>query len=131
MTNNDIRIDKGRFWNRKLAAIVSLFVVAVFIVSMTVPVEYIPFGGRYDKIKHALFFVVITLSFKSYLKTNIWLLGAGIAVFAALSEWMQQLIPHRSGNLEDLYADWIGIGLTCCVWQLGLWMSWFIRRATK
>lgn len=77
------------------------------------------FGIRSDKYVHFLLFVpsAILLYFSSGSHSKRWqeslkitvglvLLGA---VVAAATEYVQGLLPYRSRDIHDLYADWLGV----------------------
>lgn len=68
-------------------------------------------GSGLDKVAHALMFgLVMTTGALAGLPALV--LAAVLAVHAVLSEFIQALVlPHRSGDVWDVVADLVGVGL--------------------
>lgn len=65
-----------------------------------------------DKIGHALAFALLMLWYAQlYAGRERRLCAAGLVLFGALIEVLQTLVPYRSGDLWDLLADTLGVGL--------------------
>ncbi|GAA0857644.1 VanZ family protein [Aliiglaciecola litoralis] len=103
----------------KTASLILLLLLILFSVAMLVPVEYLPIDTSNDKIKHAIFFIVITLAVAFSLRTALWKVAGIVSLFAIVSEVAQHLIPYRSGNIDDLLADFSGVLVGCVLIKLG------------
>lgn len=97
--------------NHRLLKLIAILILVVFIVAMFVPVKYIPVDTQYDKLQHAGFFILITLSFYICISQKLWKVALAATAIAMLSELIQIVLPYRSGSMDDLWADFIGIGL--------------------
>lgn len=75
-----------------------------------------------DKVVHfAMFAVCSFLSFRAWaVRTGAMMMLLALMMFAGLTEFLQMLIPGRSGNFFDFLADAIGV-------LVGYW--WY-RRST-
>lgn len=68
-----------------------------------------------DKVIHALLFGVPTYLLAS-LTGRRWLVAAVFALHAPISELVQwRLVPYRDGDVWDLVADLVGIGVALAV----------------
>lgn len=97
----------------RFAATMCVLLVLLFSVALLVPVQYLPFDTRYDKLQHALFFAVITVLLAMSVRLPMLKIGLLVSLFAVVSELTQNFIPYRSGNLDDLIADMIGVIVSC------------------
>lgn len=95
------------------AMFLSIVIIGLFTIAMLVPVQYLPFDTSYDKVKHAAFFVFITLSISACINLSIWKIAIFVSLFAVLSEVAQHYLPYRSGSLDDLIADLLGVLIGC------------------
>jgi len=118
----------NKYIRNPFTIIIALAILITFSVAMIVPVEYIPLDTRYDKIQHASVFFILTCAIATCLRVNHWLIGGGLVFFAIASEIVQDFLPYRSGSLEDLYADGIGIGLACLL--IELWVRIYVAFRT-
>lgn len=74
-----------------------------------------------DKVMHFVMFAVCSfLSFRAWSESvrPLYLLVA-VLIFAAATEFLQTLVPGRSGDMTDFFADTAGV-------VMGFW--WFVRR---
>lgn len=113
--------------NHRLLKHIAVLILAVFVVAMLVPIKYIPVDNQYDKLIHAGFFMLITLSFYLCLSQKLWKVAFAATVIAVLSELIQIVLPYRSGSMEDLWADFIGI----CVASAVILIFAFVRQGLK
>lgn len=112
-----------------IGVLVALGLFLTFSVAMVIPVEYLPIDTRYDKIQHATVFFTLTYSITVCLRLNHWFIGLSLSLFAVASECVQNLLPYRSGSWEDLYADFIGIGVACLTIEILLRIYYAARNA--
>jgi hypothetical protein len=75
-----------------------------------------------DKVVHCLMFAVCAfLSFRAWgVRFGVMIVLVALMMFAGLTEFLQMLIPGRSGNLPDFLADATGV-------LMGYW--WYRRSA--
>ncbi len=74
-----------------------------------------------DKLGHAALYAVLGLLIMRAMRAQarrVWpavVALAGVAVFGAVDEWHQRLVPGRSTELADWLADMVGgaIGIAC------------------
>ncbi len=94
----------------KAGVIIALAALAIFFIALLLPVKYIPLDTTQDKYHHGLFFFGLTILLYLCLRIKVWVLFIVVSIFACGSELSQKLAPQRSSNLEDLTADFYGIG---------------------
>lgn len=93
--------------------------LSAFSLMMLIPVEYIPVDTYFDKLFHACLFTLITFTlffFFHYRFLKTILVVVALAIF---SELVQVLLPYRSGGMNDLWADLIGIMVASLILFLG------------
>jgi VanZ family protein len=85
-----------------------------------------------DKWLHGLTFVALVIWFSGqYPRRSYWKIAAGLLLFGALIEVCQSLLPYRSAESGDMFADVIGIvcGTIIAILGVGGWSmraeSWF------
>ena len=77
--------------------------------------QLIPITGA-DKVIHALMFAAPTYLLAS-LTGRRWLVATVFALHAPVSELVQwRFVPYRDGDVWDLVADLVGIGVALAVW---------------
>lgn len=74
-----------------------------------------------DKVVHCLMFAACSfLSFRAWgVQFGVMMVLLSLMMFAGLTEFLQMLIPGRSGNLLDFFADATGV-------LMGYWWYWRI-----
>ncbi len=93
-----------------LARALFLALLGLSLVAFLTPGEATPQGPD-DKVMHLLTFAVLAGSGR-WARVAPVRLGAGLAAYAALTEVLQAVLPiGRRGDLRDLVADLLGIGL--------------------
>jgi VanZ family protein len=77
-----------------------------------------------DKFLHGLTFLVLAVWFSGqYARQAYWKLALGLLLFGAMIEACQYLLPYRSAEKGDMFADVAGItiGLTIALLGAGGW----------
>lgn len=81
----------------------------------------------FDLVVHAAVFGAVALLWLVAFPARARLIAVACALHAPLSEWIQhQFYAHRSGDLRDVIADLLGVGL-----GIALWFGWRAWRARK
>ena len=77
-----------------------------------------------DKVVHCMMFAACAfLSFRAWgMRFGVMIMLVALVMFAGLTEFLQMLIPGRSGNLLDFLADAMGV-------LMGYW--WYRRGAGR
>lgn len=93
------------------------------------PGNQVPAGPWWaDDLVHATLFALLAITGRK-LPVRWWVLGTGLAGYAALSEVVHAVAPlHRSGSVFDVLADLIGIGSGLLA---GLILSRYRRAAAR
>ena len=118
----DQSLGTGRpIWTTRAARTVFWVLLAISAVMLLSPRDDVPAGGPDDKVVHALIFLVLTLAGR-WAAVPWVALGIGLAAYAAVTEILQAVLPiERQGDVRDLAADVIGVGV-------GLLLSWVAVR---
>lgn len=97
-----------------------LVVLAVTLVMLFSPGSTVPSGPpNSDKVTHLLMFLALAVAAR-YAGFRTWWILLGGALYAAVSEVLQALLPiQRSGSVWDWAADMIGVAV-----GLGLVWAW-------
>ena len=92
----------------------------------------------FDKWLHAGTFLVLSLWFSGqYSRRWYWRIGAGLLVFGIIIELCQRMLTYRTGDLQDLAANVVGIvlGLAIALAGIGGWSlrveGWLMRRSQQ
>ena len=86
-----------------------LLLCALLMLSLLIPVEYLPVSSRYDKEHHMLIFASLTLAARFCLPIPSLFSVIAMTLFAALTELSQFLVNYRSANWLDMQANLLGI----------------------
>jgi VanZ family protein len=108
----------------RLAGIVLLLTVLVGTIMPTLWVASASQVLLEDKWLHLITFLLLSVWFTGqYARHAYWRLVLGLTVFGVLIELGQSMIPYRSAEWTDLFADLggIGIGLLIALAGLGGW----------
>ena len=101
------------------AALLTVLVLLAFALSQALQIS-----PRVDKLIHIGAFG--TLAFAAYFATGgrLWKVCATLFLFGLLIELSQSFLPGRSGDLDDLLADVLGIAVgLLCAHELARWAS--------
>lgn len=108
--------------------IAGLFLLLVVLAATIMPTLWLwPAAGnllREDMWLHLLTFLFLSVWFSGqYARRSYWRLVLGLMAFGALIELGQGMIPYRSAEWQDLFANMggIGIGLMIAFAGLGGW----------
>ena len=89
----------------------------------------------FDKWLHTGTFLVLALWFSGqYSRRWYWRIGAGLLIFGIIIELCQRMLTYRTGDLQDLTANAVGIvlGFAIALTGIGGWSlrveGWLIRR---
>ncbi len=103
----------------KITIFSTVLILSAFSLMMLIPVEYIPVDTQFDKLFHACLFTLITFALFFFLRhcfLKTIMVAVAIAIF---SELVQVILPYRSGSIDDLWADLIGIMIASFILFLG------------
>ena len=113
-----LRRHARRIWR----ALLGLLLLAVSYLSLTPdPPPYIDTG--WDKANHLLAFAALAFAAMQAFAPARWKPGAvalALLAYGALIELLQSLVPGRFGEIADVLADALGIGL-------GLVLAWAVQ----
>ena len=87
-----------------------------------------------DKWLHAMTFAALAIWFAGqYPRESYWRVAVGLLAFGALIEICQRLLPYRSAEWLDFFADGIGVlaGLLLGVAGLGGWSQRLEQRRVR
>ena len=90
----------------------SLLLLAAVFLAAVVPTPELPRPrlSQLDKWLHALVFALLAIWFAGqYSRGAYWRIAAGLALFGALIEISQGVLPWRYAEWADLWADTVGI----------------------
>ena len=111
----------SRYW-----LIAGVFVLAAVFIAALLPARgpSIRIYLGFDKWLHLAVFAFLAVWFSGqYRRGAYWRIAAGLLLFGLVIEACQRMVSYRSGDLQDLAADAVGIvlGLTIAVMGAGGW----------
>lgn len=113
----------ARFWQAMLV----LLVIAVCFLALT-PTPPSPIVRHWDKLNHAAAFAALTLSALLGLwphRTGSWRVFLPMLGFGVLIEILQMLVPGRSSEWADLFADAVGMAIGAgLAFASTRWLRW-------
>ena len=113
--------------------IASIFLLVSVLVFALLPAIWLWPGGSLgsleltDKFLHGLTFTVLAVWFSGqYARQAYWKLALGLLLFGAMIEAFQYLLPYRSSETGDMFADVTGITIGLIIALLGAG-GWSLR----